>query len=120
MRKVSSIPVSAALIALVGLSLGSCNIAPTALTLQAADQWLATGVEARPGDVLLISATGLISYNSDLFPDAVTGPNGELSLPTPAENEPATADTYPLPTARYGALVGKIGSDGDVFFIGAE
>lgn len=103
--------------------LASCFLAkifPTKLTLPATSEWLATGVDVEPGDALRISATGLISISSSVFPDPVTGPDGEDSLPTPEVYEPDNAYTYPLPTARYGALVGRIGSEGEVFFIGAE
>jgi len=105
---------------LVGLC-GTCSLLGVALTsnpgpYQAADlreqriyayqNWQSTGVYLHPGDVFTVRASGEWSYT----PGEFNGPGGHRRYRAP--------DFYPLPNVRGGCLIGRIGEEGKVFFVG--
>ena len=79
-----------AVLVLIPTSCAIFKLFPRTVVVQAADDWLATGVNVDIGDLLRISATGEISY-SPLYP--VTGPNGDATVGTPAEADPIRCRT---------------------------
>jgi len=105
---------------LVGLC-GTCSLLGVALTsspgpYQAADlrelrvyayrNWQSTGVYLHPGDVFTVRASGEWSYT----PGEFNGPGGHRRYPAPA--------FYPIPNVRGGCLIGRIGEEGQAFFVG--
>ncbi len=68
-------------------------------------QWQSTGLKLNAGDRFTITARGEWSYSPVV---GLTGPEGGLSAPS----------YYPLPYARGGALIGKVGEDGEPFYVG--
>jgi Ca2+-binding EF-hand superfamily protein len=70
--------------------------------------WIDTGLEARAGDTLDITATGRVQYSRQ-FND-VTGPNGNPGITRPRA---------PMPNMPVGALVARVGNSAP-FFVGAR
>ncbi len=68
-------------------------------------QWQSTGLYLNAGDRLSLTASGQWSYS----PEA--GPHG------PRGGQPAPS-YYPLPGALGGALLGRLGETGDIFYVG--
>lgn len=100
---------------------GTCSLLGVALTgnpgpYQAADlreervyayrNWQSTGVYLHPGDVFTVRAGGEWSYT----PDEFNGPGGHSRYLAP--------DFYPIPNVRGGCLIGRIGEEGQVFYVG--
>ena len=77
-----------------------------AVTVNARQQWVDTGIDLRAGDLLNVSATGRASW----APNApYTDPNGTGSAPA----------NYPVPGAGEGGLIGRIGNT-QAFMVGAN
>jgi hypothetical protein len=68
-------------------------------------QWQSTDLQLSPGDRIRISARGEWQYSPFV---GMHGPEGGL----------AGMPEYPLPGERGGALVGRVGDRGDVFYVG--
>lgn len=70
--------------------------------------WTRTGIEVRPGTQLWFDARGDIRWG----PGRKHGPAGEGGSPRNAGR--------PMPSRNAAALIGRIGENGDPFFIGAD
>lgn len=68
--------------------------------------WQSVGVRVHAGDVLHIRAKGEWMYT----PGDYHGPEGHPRYAAPS--------FYPLPGVRGGALLGRVGEDGDPFYVG--
>ena len=68
--------------------------------------WQSTGVRVHTGDLVSIRARGTWSYT----PDEYHGPEGHRRYSAPG--------FYPVPGIPGGALIGRIGTDGDLFYVG--
>ncbi len=68
--------------------------------------WQSVGVQVQAGDVLQISAKGSWMYT----PDEYHGPEGHARYRAPG--------FYPLPNVPGGALIGRIGENGEPFYVG--
>jgi hypothetical protein len=71
-------------------------------------QWTDTGVEVRSGQQLLFTATGQVRWG----PNRRDGAGGERNSP---RNQ-----GRPMPDRNAASLIGKIGENGDPFFIGDD
>ncbi|HEY71845.1 MAG: hypothetical protein DRJ03_03165 [Chloroflexi bacterium] len=68
--------------------------------------WQSVGVRVREGDEVRILAQGTWLYT----PGEYHGPEGHRRYSSPA--------FYPLPNVPGGALIGRIGEDGEPFYVG--
>jgi hypothetical protein len=68
--------------------------------------WQSTGLRVRQGDLLALEAEGTWLYT----PDEYHGPEGHRSYRAPS--------FYPLPSVPGGALIGRIGEEGDPRYVG--
>ena len=68
--------------------------------------WQSVGVRVREGDEVRILAQGTWLYT----PEEYHGPEGHRRYRSPA--------FYPLPNVPGGALIGRIGEDGEPFYVG--
>jgi hypothetical protein len=68
--------------------------------------WQSTGVRVHTGDLVSIRAQGTWSYT----PDEYHGPEGHGRYSAPS--------FYPVPGVPGGALIGRIGTDGKLFYSG--
>jgi hypothetical protein len=68
--------------------------------------WQSTGVHVHTGDLVSIQAQGTWSYT----PDEYHGPEGHRRYSAPS--------FYPVPGIPGGALIGRIGPDGTLFYAG--
>jgi hypothetical protein len=68
--------------------------------------WQSTGVRVHPDDLVTVEAAGTWLYT----PGEYHGPEGHDIYLAPR--------FYPLPNVRGGALIGRIGEEGDVFHVG--
>lgn len=76
-------------------------------TVYAYRQWQSTGFYLNPGDKVIVRASGDWMYSPEVGRSSAYG------------GEPAPG-YYPLPSARGGALIGKIGETGQAFLVGNE
>lgn len=111
-------------VSMLTVTLGSCGllgIFPQTFSLDVSSDWFASGVDVKSGDELRISAEGSFTINPDY--QAITA-DGAEEFGTPLEFDAThstdDASTYPMPDGTMGALVGKIGSGGEVFQIGSD
>ncbi len=74
-------------------------------TIYSYRQWQSTGYYLNPGDRVFIRANGQWMYSP------------VVGWHSPDGGEPAPS-YYPMPSARGGALIGKIGEDGQAFVVG--
>ena len=74
-------------------------------TVYAYRQWQSTALKLNAGDDFTITARGEWSYSPVV---GLTGPRGGLPAPS----------YYPLPYARGGALIGRVGENGVPFYVG--
>jgi len=90
---------------------GSNLQAPTGngISVSAKQAWTATGLTVRKGEVLSINATGEVQLSTDT--NDVATPFGSKSG--------RKATNAPLPSVPAGALIGRIGSNGQPFGIGS-
>ena len=96
----------------VGTS-GNANLTPgtgDGVVVSAQQKWTGSGLAVRKGDRLTFTATGEIQLSGDA--NDVAGGAGARSG--------RTAPGAPLPSARAGALIGKVGTSGPVFAIGDQ
>lgn len=77
------------------------------LTVPADEPWFTTGLRLESGDSVLIEATGTAGHSA--APSDRVGPAGKIGF----YDEVAL-----MPSAPTGALIGRIGEQGDPFFIG--
>jgi hypothetical protein len=68
--------------------------------------WQSTGVRVGQDDLLMIEAEGEWTYT----PDEVHGPEGHRIYRAPG--------FYPLPDVPGGALIGRVGEEGEPFYVG--
>ena len=68
--------------------------------------WQSTGLRVQQGDLLTLEAEGTWLYT----PDEYHGPEGHRHYRAPS--------FYPLPSVPGGALIGRIGKDGDPRYVG--
>src|SRR5215468_8374868 len=82
------------------------------LDIQASTDWSDTGVDVRPGDALIIIATGSLK----LAQGRTTGPAGAN------RGFRDLIKAYPVNNAGLGALIGRIGNDDatSAFLVGAS
>jgi hypothetical protein len=78
------------------------------VTVDARSQWTDAGVDVRSGQELLFAATGEVRWG----PNRRDGAGGERNSPF--------NQTRPMPDRNAAALIGKIGENGDPFFIGDD
>jgi hypothetical protein len=78
------------------------------VTVDARKPWTDTGVDLRSGQDVVFSATGTVRWG----PNRRDGAAGERNSP----RNPGR----PMPDRNAAALIGKIGENGDPFFIGDE
>jgi hypothetical protein len=76
-------------------------------TVYAYRQWQSTGIKVNAGDRFTITARGEWVYSPEV---GLTGPEGGLPAPS----------YYPLPYARGGALIGRVGESGEPFYVGGR
>jgi hypothetical protein len=69
--------------------------------------WQSTGIQLHKGDRYAISAQGEWLFSPFAGPN---GPEGHYRYLAP--------DFYPLPRVRGGALIGRIGEKGPIFYVG--
>ncbi|CAN5568549.1 hypothetical protein BH23ACI1_BH23ACI1_13150 [soil metagenome] len=81
-----------------------------AVTVQARQQWTATGMNVQKGENIRFTTTGQIQLSSD--PNDVAQAAGALSQ--------RMATSAPLPRSFAGALIGRIGPNGQPFAIGNQ
>jgi hypothetical protein len=68
--------------------------------------WQSTGQRVHPGDMLILEAGGTWLYT----PDEYHGPEGHRHYRAPS--------FYPLPAVPGGALIGRIGEEGEPRYVG--
>lgn len=78
------------------------------VNVQAADGWTRTNIELRDGQELYFESRGEVRWG----PGRKDGPGGEGGSPRNANR--------PIPNRSAAALIGKIGENGDPFFIGGD
>jgi hypothetical protein len=78
------------------------------VAVSASEQWTDTGVEVRSGREIYFNASGKVTWGRDRR----DGPEGERGSP----RNPGR----PIPNRAGAALIGKVGSSGDPFFIGND
>jgi hypothetical protein len=105
------------LLALVALA-AWCNVPPGErqgqvehsalddIRIYAYRDWQSTGLRVHPGDLLTLIAQGSWLYT----PDEYHGPQGHQHYRAP--------DFYPLPGVPGGALIGRIGEEGEPRYVG--
>jgi len=76
-------------------------------------EWVSAGMVIA-GTVVRLRATGEVQWHSER---AEVGPNGTGAVPGEAEGDPFQ---YLAPDAPCGALLGKVGEDGEPFLIGEQ
>jgi hypothetical protein len=89
--------------------------------LEADAGWAATGFFVEEGQEVTLTAHGrALTAPINLFgPGSISGPNGQVgqfAICPNFENSPPCA----MEDAPFGALVGKIGEDGEPFFVGSD
>jgi hypothetical protein len=93
---------------------GSAALAPLAQTELAHTRifayrgWQSTGIRLQPGEAVHILAEGRWLYT----PGDYHGPEGHSRYSAPS--------FYPLPHVRGGALIGRIGEQGEPYYVGAS
>lgn len=78
------------------------------IQLDAAQKWVDTGINVDIGQEVLFSASGSIYINKD----TMVYQNGELA--------PNWNKKKPLPNQPTGAIIGRVGKKGDMFYIGDD
>ena len=79
-----------------------------AVTVDARSQWTDAGIDVRGGQEITFAATGQVRWG----PNRRDGAAGERNSPSNRGR--------PMPDRNAAALIGKIGPDGDPFFIGGD
>jgi hypothetical protein len=81
--------------------------------------WVATGIVLSVGDTIRLAAHGqAITGPLRDFPEARSGPEGQA--PFPCIDGVGQCGPCSLEGIPYGALIGRIGVDGDPFVIGSN
>jgi hypothetical protein len=78
------------------------------ITLIASQKWFDTGIDVKIGQEVLFSASGSIFIDKD----TMVYQNGEL--------EPNWNKKKPMPNQPTGAIIGRVGKKGDMFYIGDD
>lgn len=78
------------------------------ISIDARTAWTDAGIDVRPGQELLFEATGQVRWG----PNRRNGAAGERSSPF--------NQARPMPDRNAAALIGRIGPNGDPFFIGDD
>jgi hypothetical protein len=79
------------------------------ITVSAKQPWTATGMTVRKGEVLSINATGEVQLSTD---------SSDIATPFGSKSG-RKATNAPLPNVAAGALIGRIGANGQPFGIGS-
>ncbi len=79
------------------------------ITVSAKQAWTATGLTVRKGEVLSINATGEVQLSTD---------SNDVATPFGSKSG-RKATNAPLPNVPAGALIGRVGSNGQPFGIGS-
>ncbi len=74
--------------------------------VQANTEWTDTGIDVRSGQTMIFASSGTVRWG----PNRKDGPAGERNSPH--------NNARPMPDRNAAALIGRIGSGGDPFFIG--
>ena len=100
-----------------GMTASPAYAAPPHCYLSADVIWLDCGIDLVEGVPVTIKAKGkAATADLDIFPDAWSGPNGQITLCWKFDGvSPCALEHKP-----YGALVGKIGTTGEPFMIGSS
>ncbi|HLA79216.1 MAG TPA: hypothetical protein VJU18_16690 [Vicinamibacteria bacterium] len=78
------------------------------VSVSASEPWTDTGIEVRSGQRIYFSASGRVTWGQDRR----DGPEGERGSP----RNPGR----PIPNRPGAALIAKVGSSGDPFFVGSD
>jgi hypothetical protein len=78
------------------------------VSVRGSDQWTDTGIEVRAGREIYFTASGQVTWGRD----RKDGPEGERGSP----RNPGR----PIPNRPGAALIGKVGPNGDPFYIGSD
>ncbi|HEU4935837.1 MAG TPA: hypothetical protein VFT39_05240 [Vicinamibacterales bacterium] len=81
----------------------------TGITVSAKQPWTSTGMTVRKGEVLSINATGEVQLSTD---------SSDVATPFGSKSG-RKATNAPLPNVPAGALIGRIGANGQPFGIGS-
>ena len=95
-----------------GIATSGSNLqAPTGsgITVSAKQPWTATGLTVRKGEVLSVNATGEVQLSTD---------SNDVATPFGSKSG-RKATNAPLPNVAAGALIGRIGANGQAFGIGS-
>jgi hypothetical protein len=92
----------------VGGSGSRAGLRERSVVVQARTAWTDTGVDVRPGQEIFFSASGEVRWG----PGRRDGAAGERNSPF--------NQARPMPDRNAAALIGKIGENGDPFFIGGS
>jgi hypothetical protein len=89
-------------------SRGRSALRERAVTVDARTPWTDTGIDLRPGQEVIFSSTGQVRWG----PGRRDGAEGEKNSPV--------NQGRPMPRRNAAALIGRIGPNGDPFFIGED
>ena len=92
---------------------GRPDAGPYSVQIPANQQWTETGVTCQDGDVLDITASGIILHNTS-DPGSAVGPDGLTDPWFHQFNVPG------LPDANTASLIGSVGGTDDPFFVGSH
>lgn len=84
---------------------------PVSVTVPANRQWTSTNITVRRGQRISFSASGQIKW----APDA-----SKTANPDGASMDADARQHYPVPAKGVGALVGRVGTNGQPFAVGAQ
>jgi len=112
-----SILIIAALLIPTSMAYATSPQSASHFRLQANAGWVDSGVDVEANQQLTITAYGrAITAPINVYDSStVSGPEGQINICPNYEGAPSCA----MENAPYGALVGKIGVDGDPFYIGS-
>lgn len=87
---------------------GRSGLRERSVTVDARRQWTDAGIDVRSGQELMFAVTGQVRWG----PNRRDGASGERNSPF--------NQARPMPDRNAAALIGKIGENGDPFFIGDD
>jgi hypothetical protein len=93
----------------------------SSFSVPAIADWIDTGIQVSEGDSIAFTATGQATYGHEGSPDSypTTNPDGDRFVNDISIG--GKIDPYAInPTAPIGSLVGKVGLNGDCFYLGSS